>query len=329
MEDLVKIEEVGLDVIYQQDKAAIDIQISTAKAYPRNIKRAVDNSIAIVTMDKETAATCTYAVPRGGKPITGPSVHLAKILAQNWGNLRIEAKVIGIDLKHVTSQSVCFDLENNLAIKVEVKRSIMTKNGRMNDDMITVTGNAANSIALRNAVLSVIPKAIVDKVYNEAKHKITGDVSDKTKLIARRKQVIDGLKDTYSLTEAEILGAVGKAAVDHLTSDDLVVLIGIGTAIKDGDTDIETAFRKANKKGEQKTEQQFEPLKFKNEEEARTFFINDQGIIPQAVEGKKLFTLAKEKGFDLIIAGISSVKLSEAAEKKTNLKTGSNSPTLM
>ena len=252
MEDLVKIEEVGADVLYQQDKAAIDVQISTAKAYPRNIKRAIDNSIAIVTMDKETAFTCTYAVPRDGKAITGPSVHLAKILAQNWGNLRVEAKVVGIDIKHITSQAVCWDLENNLGIKVEVKRSIMTRKGRMSDDMITVTGNAANSIALRNAVLSVIPKAIVDKVYNEAKHKITGDVSDKTKLLARRKQVVDGLKDTYSLTEAEILGAVGKAAIDHLTSDDLVVLIGIGTAIKDGDTDVDTAFRKGSKKAEPK-----------------------------------------------------------------------------
>ena len=328
MEDLVKIEEVGADVLYQQDKAAIDVQISTAKAYPRNIKRAIDNSIAIVTMDKETASTCTYAVPRDGKAITGPSVHLAKILAQNWGNLRVEAKVVGIDIKHITSQAVCWDLENNLGIKVEVKRSIMTRKGRMSDDMITVTGNAANSIALRNAVLSVIPKAIVDKVYNEAKHKITGDVSDKTKLLARRKQVVDGLKDTYSLTEAEILGAVGKAAIDHLTSDDLVVLIGIGTAIKGGDTDVDTAFRKGSKKAEPKQEQ-YQQIKFKNENEAREFFINDQGIVPPAVEGNKLYTLAKEKGIDLLIAGVSSLKLAEAIEKKANIKAGNPNLNLM
>lgn len=246
-EEIVKIEEISSDVMYSQDRSLIDSIVATSRAYPRNIRRAVDNSIAIVTMDKETASTCTYSVPRGGKAITGPSVHLAKILAQSWGNMRIEARVIGIDAKHVTSQAVCFDAENNLAIKVEVKRSIMTKNGRMNDDMITVTGNAGNSIALRNAILSVIPKAIVDKVYNEAKAKITGDVSDKTKLLARRKQVLDSFKDSYSVTEQEVLSAIGKASIDHITPDDLVVLIGIGTAIKDGDTDIETAFRKAKK----------------------------------------------------------------------------------
>lgn len=244
------IQEISPAAIYSQDKAAIDVQISTAKLYPRNIKRSIDNAIAIVTMDTETAKTCTYSVPRGGKAVTGPSVHLAKILAQVWGNMRIDSKVVDIDARHVTSESVCFDLENNLAIKAQVKRSIVGKFGRYNDDMITVTGNAANSIALRNAVLSVVPRAIVDKVYNAAKQTITGDLSDKTKLIAKRKQVFDALKDTYGVTEKEILTAIGKAAIDHVTGDDIVVLIGIGQAIKDGDTTVEQAFKNGKGKDE-------------------------------------------------------------------------------
>lgn len=238
---VITTQEVG--IYEQQSKAEIDSMIATAKAYPRNITRSTNNAIAIVSLDAETAKTCTYSVPRGGKPITGPSVHLAKILAQVWGNLRIDAKVVSIDEKQITSEAVCFDLENNLAIKTQVKRSIMGRSGRFNDDMITVTGNAANSIALRNAVLSVIPKAVVDKVYNTAKATITGDVSDSAKLIAKRKKVMDGLIDTYKVTEAEILFSIGKAAVEHITADDLVVLIGIGTAIKDGDTTIEQAFK--------------------------------------------------------------------------------------
>lgn len=247
-QELEVVQQIAPEVVYQQDKAAIDMQITTAKAYPRNIKRATENAIAIVSIDAETAKTCTYSVPRGGKAITGPSVHLAKILAQVWGNLRVEAKVVAIEATQITSESVTFDLENNLAIKTQVKRSIMGKHGRYNDDMITVTGNAANAIAMRNSILSVIPRAIVDKVYNAAKHTITGDVSDETKLIAKRKQVIDALKDTYSVTEAEILKAVGKAALAHINADDLVVLIGVGTAIKDGDTTVEQAFRGGNGK---------------------------------------------------------------------------------
>ena len=149
MEEITIHEVNDTSVIYSQDKAAIDTQIATAKVYPRNVQRAISNSVAIVTLDSETASTCTYSLPRGGKPITGPTVHLAKILAQNWGNLRVEAKVVSIEKTQITSQAVAFDLENNLAIKVEVKRSIVGKNGRFNDDMITVTGNASNAIALQ------------------------------------------------------------------------------------------------------------------------------------------------------------------------------------
>jgi hypothetical protein len=239
----VSVIPVSADVIFQQDRALIDTQVATAKQYPRNMSRATENAIFIVTLDKETAATCTYSVPRGGKAITGPSVHMAKILAQQWGNMRVEAKVVNIDEKQITSQAICFDLETNLAIKVEVKRSIIGNRGRFNDDMITVTGNAANSIAMRNAILAVIPRSVVDKVYKAAQSTIIGDISDETKLIARRKQLVDQLKDTYNVTEVEILGAVGKAAVTHLTAEDLVTLIGVGTAIKDGDTDVDRAFR--------------------------------------------------------------------------------------
>lgn len=231
---------------YQQDVAQIDSQVSTAKKYPRNLRKLTDNAIAIVTIDKDTAASCNYAVPRGGKSITGPTVHLAKILAQQYGNMRVEAKVVDVGEKQITSQSVAWDLETNLAIKIEVKRSIVTKDGkRFSDDMITVTGNAANSIAMRNAVFAVVPRAIVDKVYNSAIEMIRGNLSDEKKLIAKRKEVVDALIQTYNLKEEEILSAVGRVSLLHVNADDILVLIGIGQAIKDGDTTVDDAFRKS------------------------------------------------------------------------------------
>lgn len=243
MSEEITITEVNEVTNYTGDKAAIDVQVSTARAYPRNVRKCVENAISIVTMDTETASTCNYAVPRGGKSITGPSVHLAKILANQWGNIRCEARVIEVDNKRVTSEGVCWDLENNVAIKATVKRSILTRSGRMSEDMITVTGNAANSIALRNAILSVIPKAVVDKVYKAAIQTITGDVSTENKLVARRAKVIKGLIEAYSVTEDEILQAVGKSSSSHLGADELATLIGIGQAIKDGDTTVDEAFR--------------------------------------------------------------------------------------
>ena len=84
------------------ERANVDSQV--AKQYPRDIRRSIDNSSVMATMDKETAQSCGYALPRGNKPITGPSVHLAKIIVSNWGNMRTEAKVVQITDRQIISR---------------------------------------------------------------------------------------------------------------------------------------------------------------------------------------------------------------------------------
>ena len=222
------------------ERANVDSQVATAKQYPRDLARCVNNSIAMATMDAATAQSCGYALPRGGKPITGPSVHLAKLIVSNWGNMRAEAKVVQITDKQVISRGTCWDLENNVATAFEVRRSIIGKGGkRFSDDMITVTGNAANSIAYRNAVFSVIPKAIIDKVYQAAQHYITGDLSDEEKLVARRKTCIDFFKSEYGITEDEVVMLCGKQTVNQIKADQIALLLGITQSLKDGDTTVE------------------------------------------------------------------------------------------
>lgn len=179
-----KLQMVQVDAI---ERANIDSQISTAKQYPRDIRRSIDNSIVIATMNEETAQSCGYALPRGEKIITGPSVHLAKIMVSNWGNIRTEAKVVQITDKHVISRGTCWDLETNVASAFEVRRNIIDSKGRrFSDDMITVTGNAANSIAYRNSVFAVIPQAITNRVYEAAQRLITGDLSDADKILKKK-----------------------------------------------------------------------------------------------------------------------------------------------
>ena len=234
------------------ERANIDIQVSTAKQYPRSISRCANNAVAIATMDKDTAQSCGYALPRGGKPITGPSVHLAKIIAQQYGNLRAEAKVVEITDKQVVSRGTAWDLENNYAVSFEVRRSIVGKNGdRFSDDMITVTGNAANSIAYRNAIFGIVPKSITDKAYKAAQHLITGDLSDEEKLIKRRDGAIKHFTDTYGITEEEVIKLCGKHTVNQIQADEIALLLGFAQSLKDGDTTVEelmAPFRKSKAK---------------------------------------------------------------------------------
>lgn len=242
---------IKLDAI---EKANVDTQVSTAKQYPRDITRALNNSIVMATIDQQTAQTMGYALPRGGKPITGPSVHLAKLIVSNWGNIRAEAKVVQITESQVVSRGTCWDLENNVATAFEVRRSIKGKNGqRFTDDMITVVGNAANAIAYRNAVFSVIPKAITDKVYQAAQHCITGDLSDDAKLLQRRTQCLKFFNDEYGITEAEVVKLCGKQTVNQIRGEEIALLIGIYQSLKDGDTTVDEIMKPIRKEENKST----------------------------------------------------------------------------
>ena len=234
------------------EKANVDVQVSTAKQFPRNVTRAIQNSIVMATIDPDTAQMMRYALPRGGKPITGPSVHLAKLIVSNWGNVRAEAKVVQITDSQVVSRGTCWDLENNVATAIEVRRNIKSKNGqRFSDDMITVVGNAANSIAFRNAVFSVIPKAVTDKVYKAAHECIKGDLSDEAKLLQKRTNCLKFFNDEYGITEEEVIKLCGKQTVNQIKADEIALMLGIYQSLKDGDTTVEEVMepiRKEKKK---------------------------------------------------------------------------------
>lgn len=236
----VEAQDVQIVQVDAVERANVDSQVATAKRYPRDIRRSIDNSVVMATMNQETAQSCSYALPRGGKPITGPSVHLAKIIVSNWGNMRTEAKVVQITDKQVISRGTCWDLETNVASAFEVRRSIIGKNGqRFSDDIITVTGNAANSIAYRNAVFAVIPKAITDRVYYAAQKFITGDLSDSDKLLKVRTGVMNNFKNNYGITEEEVVKMCGKQTVNQIGADEISMLMGTIQALKDGDTTVD------------------------------------------------------------------------------------------
>lgn len=241
--ELMTVETFDISVVEAQDRALIDKQIATAKQYPRNIQRAKANIVAIAAMDEDTAKSCGYSLPRGGKNISGPSVHLARIIIQQYGNVRVDSKVVEEGATSITAQSTCIDLENNVGIRVEVKRKITDKYGkRYNDDMIIMTGNAAAAIALRNAVYNVVPKPLIDAGYKAAQEKIVGKISNETDLLTKRKKLLDEFQSNYGVDEKAILKAMGLREITQIKVPELKILIGLWQAIKDGETTVDETF---------------------------------------------------------------------------------------
>lgn len=232
---IVRAEVGALEAISRSEVA---MQLDSAHRWPRSPTKCLRDATSLATMSVEIAESCMYSVPRGGKMITGPSVRLAEMMASSWGNLHVGSRVIEATATEVVAQSVCWDLEKNVRITVEAQRSIVGKRGRFDDDMIRVTGMAAISIALRNAVFRVIPRAYVDAVYELAKKCAIGDLQT---LVARR----DAAFDRYArlgVTPERMLGRLGIAGVDDFTLTHLETLVGMYTAIKSGELSLDDAF---------------------------------------------------------------------------------------
>lgn len=230
-------------------RAEIDTQVSTAKQYPRSLKKVISNITTLATLDETTAEECLYALVRkgggdsGNKPIEGPSIRLAEIAAQCYGNCRIDARVVSVNRqeKYVEAVGIFHDLESNMASSATVRRRISTKNGRVfSDDMIVVTGNAACAIAKRNAILAGIPKGVYRQAYLAAREIVAGNVSS---LTANRDKAIKAFA-AYGVTKDQILETLGVESEADIKVDHIATLRGMFATIKNGESTVEEMFAK-------------------------------------------------------------------------------------
>lgn len=237
----------GGGVVESITRGEVDIQIATAKRYPRDVTTFLKKAETLATRDVETAESCYYTLKRkdrneagGYKKIQGPSIRLAEILVACWGHMRVGGTILGDDGRFVSLRGMAWDLEANSAFSVDVKRRITTREGHTySDDMIGVTSNAGVSIAVRNAVLHVIPGAIWKAVYEKCLVVARGDAKT---LADRRTRMLQFFEQQYKKKPADIFGYLGIRGEADFTLDHLEEMQGLRTALKDGETTIEEAF---------------------------------------------------------------------------------------
>lgn len=230
-------------------RAEIDQQIATARSLPRDIRLAMKNINTMATLDEQTAKECIYALPRGGTPIRGPSIRLAEIIFQNWGNCRAGARVVHVDKheKYVEAEGQFHDLQTNALRVARTRRPIQDKNGRVyNDDMINMTSNAAQAIAMRNAILAGVPRGVWRQAYEAVEKVLAGSVKT---LNQRRAEAVKAFA-TWGITPEQLLTKLNLKTLDEISNDDVVTLVGLFNAIKNQETTVEEVFKDAPSKPE-------------------------------------------------------------------------------
>lgn len=226
------------------DRSQIDIQISTAKAWPRDVVRFVRQCKAICTMSREFAESCNFTLPRGNKLISGPSIRFSEVLASEWHNLRI-ASAPGVTAEdYVTAEGLFYDVENNYAYREESRRPIVDKDGRRyNADMINMTMNAARAVARRNAVLGGIPRGYWLPVYEG----VIDMIGSKQGLEDRVAKALAYLNKTWNLSQDDVFRILTVKKLSEIGSVELVALIGISNALRDGETTVNQLLQTAGR----------------------------------------------------------------------------------
>jgi hypothetical protein len=230
--------------------------IANARAYPRDIKSVVANITTLATLDDETAAECLYALvrsskharkdgdkegDRSGKAIEGPSIRLAEIAAQCYGNCFTDGRRVRIDKtdKVVICEGLFFDAQTNMGNRAMVSRRIADRHGRLySDDMINVTTQAAISIAKRNAILGGIPRGIYRPAYVAARGIVSGGVAQLPKNRAKALAAFAA----YGIVPKQILDVLGVASEGEIGLDHIATLRGMFAAIRNGEATVEEMF---------------------------------------------------------------------------------------
>lgn len=241
--DAHSIKVSSVEIFEADTRVNIDSQVETAQKFKRDVPSALEEIVYYATRSMEIANSCFYALVRREKngelkKITGASVRLAELISSCFGNIQASARVVSNDGRTITAQGICRDLQKNVAFSIEVQRSIITKDGTVyKQDLQVATANAACSIALRNAILKVIPLAVTQMAQEKIKEYILTEGNFPTV----RQNAITYFEDK-GVSVKSILSLFEKKSVEELTREDVVDLRGIATAIRDGDTTIELTF---------------------------------------------------------------------------------------
>jgi len=227
------------------ERANIDVQIATAQKYKRNLTTFYAQAKQMVGMDRKTAQSCIYRRPvgrdEGGqqKMVSGPSIRLAEIVASAYHNIRVASIVTEFAERHVKAVGYCHDLENNVATQIEVVTSTVQRNGQpYSERQRVVMAAAASSKARRGAIFGVVPISLCTPIIEYAMEVTVGDKRTMEEHREGLQQWIKGL----GIDSKRVFAAIGVKGLADVGAEAFIELVGIKTAIEDGDTTAEEAF---------------------------------------------------------------------------------------
>jgi hypothetical protein len=171
-------------IAQQREIAEVQAAMIVARSSPRDEKVAQDRILMACTRPA-LAEKAMYAYSRGGTEVTGPSIRLAEVLAQNWGNFDFGIRELEQRDGESTVEAYAWDMETNVrqrkVFQVPHLRYTKAKGNVTLSDPRDIYEMVANQGArrLRACILGVIPGDVQEAAVQqcEATLKAKADVT--------------------------------------------------------------------------------------------------------------------------------------------------------
>jgi hypothetical protein len=223
-----------VDVETTRAQAEVQAGFLMAKQFPRDENYAIERIIRSCGR-KTLAEQAIYAFPRGGQQITGPSIRLAEVLAQQWGNINFGYRELAEANGITQVLAYCYDLETNTRSEkvFHVKHTIDTKTGpRVLTSRRDIYEQIANQASrrIRSCILQIIPGDVCETAMEACA--VALEAVEGTNIKKRQAKAVEVFKEV-GVTEDMIETKFGKK-VSALLPADLVVMRRIYQGIRDG-----------------------------------------------------------------------------------------------
>lgn len=225
------------EVKSQREASEIQAMVFMAKQFPRNQIQAADRILNACTR-QTLADSAVYSYPRGGQNVEGPSIRLAEVLAQNWGNLDFGVRELSQENGVSTVEAYAWDLETNVrqAKVFQVAHKRMAKGGTktLTDprDIYEMVANQG-SRRLRACILSIIPGDIVEAALSQCSITQAASVGATPEEIKETIRKLTATMEKFGIT-AENIQDRYQCRLEAIRPAQIVELRKIYTSLKDG-----------------------------------------------------------------------------------------------
>ncbi len=213
--------------------AEVHAAMMIARMNPRDPVAAMDKILnACQRKTLATAAVYTYA--RGGSNISGPSIRLAEVCAQNWGNIQYGIRELELRNGESTVQAFAWDVETNTRREVtfQVPHVRHTKQGRYNlTDPRDIYEMVANQGArrLRSCILGVIPGDVVEMAVTQCEETMKAKADTSPENVQK---IVEAFSE-FGVTKEQIEKRIQRR-IDAVQPAQVVSLQKIYLSLRDG-----------------------------------------------------------------------------------------------